>query len=196
MINKTRALALTASFVVAIGLGGFAAAQDSGQDSEVVTSARFCKVYKIENPHPAPAGICQAPGYTNDAGSCVTYSEVSNAFSYIVQDDKSLDFGLSYWFGQGAHCGIIGNAKPTETGWRYENDMDAADPRRSCAFDITIEDDMLVFDADPAASCRMECGAHAQMRGIIMPFCALEGGNNVTASALDPEVVFNTPCRQ
>src|SRR5690606_20130065 len=136
------------------------------------------KIYHIENPVRRKAnGDCPAPAYVNDPGLCVMPGTVNNAFTYIEREDRSLDFGLSFWFGGGAHCGIIGNAKYTGEGWRYEHNMDAEDPRRRCAVNITAKNEFIIFDADPQATCRMECGAQAQLRGVMIPFDAVETRN-------------------
>ncbi|PJB69880.1 MAG: hypothetical protein CO093_09385 [Alphaproteobacteria bacterium CG_4_9_14_3_um_filter_47_13] len=161
------------------------------KENQALESARLCNINHGESIAPRTAsGNCPAPYYENEGGLCVTATEAHNVFSYIIQEDKSLDFGLSYWFGSGAHCGIIGNAKATETGWRYES----ADPQERCVINISIEQDMVLFDTQRDASCRQECGAQAYLGGVFLPLSAIES-NNVTEESLIPEIFFNTPCK-
>lgn len=163
-------------------------------ETQQTTSARLCQINTMEVAAPRTAGgTCVPPYYENEGGLCVTARKSHNAFSYIVNEDGSLDFGLSYWFGSGAHCGIIGTARPTEKGWRYENNMDSADPAARCAVNISIEQDLVVFDADPQAACRSECGAQGYLRNTFIPMSAVES-NHVTPDSLSPEKFYNTPC--
>lgn len=195
-VMNRKKLALLALAASVISLGGdtiYAAAEKSA--NVAAGSARICKIYNIEVPVARNAGgQCVAPAYENEGGLCVSWSKAHNAFSYIIREDESIDFGLSFWFASGAHCGIIGNAKQTDTGWHYENNMDSENPAERCSVDIKIVGDHLTFYADPQASCRAECGAAAQLRGLMLPFSAIES-RSVTPADLHPEKFFNTPCK-
>ena len=115
-----RNLALTALAAAIIAWGG-ATVYAAEKTAEAASgAARLCKIYNIEVPAARnAAGQCVAPNYENEGGLCVSLSRAHNAFSYIIREDESIDFGLSFWFASGAHCGIIGNAKQTATGWHY-----------------------------------------------------------------------------
>lgn len=191
-MNKSLiALFLSAAMLVGFGAPGSVWAQEQTKNDE----ARLCKVYYMESVVPRQRnGTCPPSSSANEAGQCIVVSEAHNVFTYIQRDDRSLDFGLSYWFASGAHCGIIGNAKYTGEGWRYESNMDAEDPRQRCALNIIPKDDYVLFQTDPQATCRMECGAQAQLDGVFMPYDAVES-RNVEPQDLEPEVFYNTPCR-
>jgi hypothetical protein len=156
-------------------------------------SGRLCNVYHIEQITPTRGdGACLSPSFRNEVGQCVHSSQIHNAFTYIINEDDSLDFGLSYWFASGAHCGISGQAESTgRNQWRYESNLD--DPEKSCAVDISIQSDMVFFDADPVASCRWDCGASARLIGVTLPLSSAEG-HRITQEDLNPEYMFNTPC--
>jgi len=159
------------------------------------TSARLCQVNIVDTlAARTKDGACVPPYYENEGGLCVSATEAHNAFTYTIKEDKSLDFGLSYWFNNGAHCGIIGNAKATAHGWRYEDNMDSPDPAERCAVDITIEGDAVFFDADPNATCRRECGASAYLSATFIPLSALES-KNPDPPAQNPEDFYNTTCK-
>ena len=186
---KRIALFLGISLLTGAGL----AAASYAQESATSDKARLCKIYNIETVIPrVKDNIC--PGYENDAGLCVRSSQVHCVFSYIQKDDGGLDFGLSFWFASGAHCGLIGNAKPTDGGgWRYEDNMQAENPAERCAVTISEQGGMVWFDADETASCRAQCGAQAHLRGVAIPLSALDS-RDVKPSDFNPEVFFNTPC--
>lgn len=176
-----------------LGTSQAAIAQDSTPAE--TTSARLCQVNIVDTlAARTKDGACVPPYYEDEGGLCVSATEAHNAFNYTIKEDKSLDFGLSYWFNAGTHCGIIGNAKATDYGWRYENNMTSTNPAERCAVDITIEGDAVFFDADPDAACRMECGASAYLSGTFIPLSALES-KNPAPPAQDPETFYNTPCK-
>ncbi|MCB9990065.1 MAG: hypothetical protein H6867_01635 [Rhodospirillales bacterium] len=192
MKNKKHFTALVAAMMLSVSAGVSsipAYAQQTGGDK-----ARLCKIYGIETVVPRGRdNVCAAPAYENDAGLCVQGSKAHNVFTYIQKEDGSLDFGLSYWFASGAHCGIIGNAKKTDKGWRYESNLDSANPLERCAVNISEQQEMIWFDADEDASCRMECGAQAHLRGTMLPLDTLDT-RDVSYDDLNPETFFNTPC--
>ncbi len=117
-----------------------------------------------------------------------------NSFTYMIRRNGSMDFGLSVWFDSGANCGIIGRAKRTDSGWRYEaprNNKNQDPP--GCTVNIKIEGGHVIFATDPIDDCREECGAQAYLQDFRLP---LESSEDVkiTNDDLSPEKVFNTPC--
>lgn len=179
---------IIAAFLLAPG--GVAKAQEQSGGR-----ARLCQIATIETLMPRTADdLCPSPYYENEGALCVAATEGHNVFSYIIKDDKSLDFGLSYSFVSGHHCGIIGNAKETDDGWRYERGMDSKNPEERCGLTIRMDKDNLIFDADPDASCRVQCGAQAYLTGVVMPLSAIES-TPVTQDSFRPEIFFNTPCQ-
>lgn len=109
-----------------------------------------------------------------------------NAFSYIVQENGTMDFGVSFWFESGANCGLTGNAKPTNTGWRYETE--------DCILDIKIEGSAVRFETDEDKNCQSACGAQASLQGMSLPL-AYEEGRSIKPDDLSPETFFNAPCK-
>ncbi len=183
---------LIVSLAFALLLSSAVQAQETGQNDR----ARFCKAYYVEtSAYRGPRGQCLPPGQLNDAGICTEVTEVNNVFSYIQQEDGSLDFGLSFWFEGGHHCGIIGNARETAEGWVYENNMDAEHPREQCKVFIRTENNALVLNADMNASCRSECGAQAYIEDVMFPLDSFET-RRVVQQDFNPEVFYNTPCRR
>lgn len=182
-------------FIAASILTGSSAQVPASAQEDASDQARLCKVYYIESVlPPLRDGQCPPSTSVNEAGQCVMVTEASNVFSYIQQDNRDLRFGLSYWFGTGAHCGITGAAKYTGEGWRYESNMDSDNPQMRCALNIIPEDNAFLFRTDPDATCRMECGAQARLDGVRLPYDAVES-HTVKPQDLEPETFYNTPCR-
>ena len=179
-------LSLAAIFLTMSGTAGEVHAQEKA-------AGRLCDVFTIEQITPTKAdNTCYQPSYRNEVGQCVHATETHNAFTYIINQDNSLDFGLSYWFGSGHSCSIIGSAESTgKNKWRLQRDLD--DPAKSCTLDISIQNEMVIFDTLPESSCRYSCGAQAQLIGVTLPLSAAES-TKITRADLDPEVMFNTPC--
>lgn len=181
--NRLSLLLAVAILVISGGKPAF-----SGQNV-AAQGTRLCKIYNIETVAPPEAEYagCQAPYYWNDGGLCVQHAEANNNFAYIVNQDGSLIFGLSWWFGTGSRCGIIGRAAQAKDGWRYNSGA-------GCVVDIRIYKDNIVFNADPMADCRAECGASALLQNTMIPMSAVEQ-RKIGMKFFEPEVFFNTPCR-
>ena len=122
-------------------------------------------------------------------------SQTHNVFSYIMKDDHNMTFALSYWFPDGAHCGITGMAiSDSEGGWVYTKDHENTITKAPCVLNIKLTEKQILFTADRDANCRAECGRNAVLASTAIPGSALEN-KEVKETDLEPELFFNDPCQ-
>lgn len=126
---------------------------------------------------------------------CVTAGKGLQLLAARPNADKTLEFGLSVWFDSGMHCGVTGKATPTEKGWRYESDLDSADPDEHCKIDINVTDGVIVANADKVARCASACGGGVRIMDITFPPASQES-TSLADDALTPDVFFNTGCKE
>lgn len=139
-----------------------------------------------------------APPPENTAVSgkyCVTGAEGKGLKLFAAQPstDKSLNFGLSVWFESGQHCGVIGNAKAVDGGWRYTPKSNSGDPAKDCILNISVADGEIVVNADANGQCQESCGGGAAISDIHFPLAAQES-QTIEREAFEPETFFNTEC--
>jgi hypothetical protein len=70
-----------------------------------------------------------------------------------ARSDKALDFSLSIWTSAGSNFGVHGTAKPTPSGWRYEENMGSRNSLERCAVVISKKGDGYSLSTVDGARC-------------------------------------------
>jgi hypothetical protein len=74
----------------------------------------------------------------------------------------SLEFGMSSWAFRGHYFGVTGLAQPDPSGWRFRENMNAADPRERCETLIArLSDGGYSFSLTQAGRCEANGGVGA-----------------------------------
>lgn len=103
---------------------------------------------------------------------------------------KDLVFALSWWTPYDTFFGVTGTAKPASSGWRFEENLNAADPRERCAVVITAEDGGYRVSTVDGARCESLAGHNAVLYGTI----SFSPASRVSAK-FDASEVGNLDCK-
>jgi hypothetical protein len=106
----------------------------------------------------------------------------------------SLEFGMSSWAFRGHYFGVTGLAQPDPSGWRFRENMNAADPRERCETLIArLSDGGYSFSVTQAGRCEANGGVGAPPAPnskILFPARSRQGEmpqNKPMAEAMSPE---------
>lgn len=119
-------------------------------------------------------------------GNAGLFCEDDRLFSYIRQDDGSINFGLEYWFESGAHCGLTGNAHKTDSGWLYETE--------DCKLDISVRSGSIILETpDEEKLCQSACGSRGYLQGLAFPVSS-RVNRKITPQDIMPENLATMTC--
>lgn len=180
------------SLLASVFLFGFSANAMAQQTSQF-EGGKICYTYQADIlQNRLTDGTCPADSFEHGDDKCLKAVTYNNNFTFILNDDNSMDFGFSYWFPTGVNCGVIGIAKETENGWLYVNDT--LKPTEKCEIEITMDDTNITLNAVEGAECKAQCGSGAGIVDMKFPISYIES-KNVWPVDLTPERIYNASCK-
>jgi hypothetical protein len=181
-------------FAILLGIISTSSFSAKAESFHSFEGGRICnETTKILTMDADPQHGCLPEFALNEDGKCAAEKPESRKFAFILNENKTLDFGINYWSYSGHNCMVHGNAVETDDGWLYQSGINANDDFDKCYLTIRMSENDITLETREQAACASYCGTNATLDGLSFPLATLVS-MNMTPAMLHEDIHDDLPC--